>query len=164
MKKPGMTDPPKKKRINTPREVVVRLTGDQQAAKARAEYRMATRMLGEAEITARRGDTPSSTVHAAYYSMHHCARAVLLVLGGVDKWGDVPKSHEHVIEHFAKQAQRHGQDVAALGPVLIAARARRNIADYDTIQELDAAVAVELTWDARAFVDLCARTWKLQAT
>jgi len=103
VKKPGMTHPPKKKRTNKPRpEPPERLPREQQLSKAAAEFKKAMRFLRQAELAADRGGLPDGCVHLAYYAMHHCAVAPLLCNGGVDKYGDVPQSHEHVTEHFSK--------------------------------------------------------------
>jgi hypothetical protein len=77
MKKPGMTHPPKKKHVTTPRTPVVRLTHEQQLAKARAEMRKAGRIMSEAKVLIANEVAPMACVHSAYYAMHHCAIAVL---------------------------------------------------------------------------------------
>jgi uncharacterized protein (UPF0332 family) len=154
-----MTHPPKKRHLNKPRQEVVRLTLSQQLEKAQAEFAKASQHLDEAIAVAKHGDAPTATIHAAYYAMHHCAIAVLLVEGGVDKYGDVPKSHEHVAEHFAKLVAGMDEDMARMGPALTRARVDRMSADYDLTIVATIAAARELVVDARQFLARSQSRW-----
>lgn len=158
MTKPGMRHPPKKKHTAKPRPApVIRLSVDEQQAKAQFELSKALTHLHEAEVAAVRGDTPNACVHSSYYAMHHCAIAVLLANGGVDKYGDVPASHEHVIEHFGKAVADVRPELINLGMLLGRARISRNEADYGLDYSASNADATNSARDARLFVDACGR-------
>lgn len=111
-----MADPPKKKHFKRPREEVIRLSRDEQVAKAAAEFAKAERKLADAELLAGRGDTPEPCAHAAYYAMYHAACAAILLAGGSTKRGDVPDNHRDVLLAFGRlvkpvsgAAQRDGR-------------------------------------------------------
>ena len=61
--------------------------------------------LGEALAMSSWGGAPNACIHSAYYAMYFIAVAALLRAGGVGKRKDVPESHEHVIQHYAKLAE-----------------------------------------------------------
>jgi uncharacterized protein (UPF0332 family) len=70
------------------------------------------------------GGAPNACLHSAYYGMYHAATAVLHISGGVGKAKHVPHSHEHVLEHFTKLAERFGPDGVEAAKLLNRARAR----------------------------------------
>ena len=159
---PGMRHPPKKKHSSRPRPgPVVRLTVEQQRLKASSEFSKSLMHLGEAELAAVRGGTPNACIHSAYYAMHHCAVAVLLMTGGVDKYGDVPGSHEHVALHFGRTLADRSPDLATLGLMLARARSDRTNADYGLGFSASDDDALSTSKDARAFVDACRLHWQL---
>ena len=162
MTKPGMRHPPKKKHASKPRPAVhVSLTAEQQRLKASSEFSKALLHLGEAELAASRGGTPNACIHSAYYAMHHCAIAVLLMKGGVDKYGDVPGSHEHVAQHFGKAVADLPPGLAELCLMLGRARSDRTDADYGLGFSASDADALATTVLARTFVDACQQFWML---
>lgn len=160
MKRLGMTQPPKKKHPKRPREPApIRIPRDVQLSKARAEFEKAATLLQEAESAVAKGGLPNAAVHLGYYAMHHCAIAALLVAGGVDKYGDVPRSHEHIATHFGiLVAAREGLE--HLGPKLRKAMDARMGVDYDTAYRVSAADAAELAGTARQFLEACKAGWK----
>jgi uncharacterized protein (UPF0332 family) len=91
--------------------------------------------------------------------MYHAAAAALFASGGVGKRRDVPKSHEHVLEHFGKLVANETNDLAGQGQVLSAARNDRMVADYDMVRGAEHIDAVETTKSARKFVDACGKRW-----
>jgi uncharacterized protein (UPF0332 family) len=91
--------------------------------------------------------------------MYHAASAALFAAGGVGKRRDVPKSHEHVIEHFGKLVANETGDLAGQGKVLSVARNERMVADYDMVRVASGIDAAETTKSARKFVDACMRKW-----
>jgi uncharacterized protein (UPF0332 family) len=91
--------------------------------------------------------------------MYHAAVAALFASGGVGKRRDVPKSHEHVIEHFGRLVANETGDLAGLGKVLSVARNERMVADYDMVRSASGIDAAETTKLARKFVDVCMRKW-----
>jgi hypothetical protein len=111
--------PPKKKHVNKPRPApVIPLSDDERAAKAQDEFEKGMIHLIEAERLAAWGQAPNACVHSAYYAMHHCASAAILAAGGVGKHRDVPKSHEHVIQHYGKLVAAEPGDLGHSGLVL----------------------------------------------
>jgi uncharacterized protein (UPF0332 family) len=159
MKKPGMTHPPKKKHAAKPRAQVVRLTEEQQLAKARAEMRKAMDILSEAKALAATEIAPMACVHSAYYAMHHCAIAVLLVTGGADRFGDVPGSHKHVVEHFAARIESDAKALTGLVEDLRGALVDRVTADYDAHGAVSMGEATHLVAQAEAFLAKCGSQW-----
>jgi len=152
--------PPKKKHTNRPRPApVVPLTDTERGARAQEEYEKGLIHLIEAERMAAWGRAPNSCVHAAYYAMHHAARAALFATGGVGARKDVPKSHEHVLEHFGKLTQKEPADLGEAGRWLNQARTDRMVADYDLVRGAVAFEATETTRLARRFVDAVAARW-----
>jgi uncharacterized protein (UPF0332 family) len=152
--------PPKKKHSNKPRpEPVVPLTPSERAVKAQEEFEKAVTHLIEAERMADWGRAPNACVHSAYYAMHHAAAAAILASGGVGKHLDVPKSHEHVIQHYGTIVAKENESLAATGPMLNRARTDRMVADYDLVRGADAHDATETTVNARTMVDLIMARW-----
>jgi hypothetical protein len=99
--------PPKKKHANRPRPPVVEpLTDSARREKAQQEFDKAVTHLIEPERLVQWGQAPNACVHSAYYAMHHSACAALLAAGGVGKYLDAPKSHEHVIQHYGNLVAR----------------------------------------------------------
>lgn len=124
--------PPKKKHANKPRPTaVIPLTAEERLTKARLEFAKALMHLGEAEQLASSKAAPNACVHSAYYAMHHCAVAAILAAGGVGKYLDAPKSHEHVIEHYGKLVIGEAGELGLSGLWLSRARTDRMVADYD---------------------------------
>ena len=107
------------------------------------------------------GTSPNACAHAAYYAMHHCACAAILIAGGVGKYRDVPKSHEHAIEHYGVLTASEGGLLGESGKALSRARTDRTIADYDLGQTVSTAEASAMTADAKRLVEACARRWRL---
>jgi uncharacterized protein (UPF0332 family) len=156
-----MPDPPKKKHTKRPRPgPVVRISCDEQLLKAAGEYAKAERLLREAEVMVKMGTVPNASVHAAYYAMHHCANAVLLREGGVDKYGDVPKSHQHVIEHFIKLVGG-SPELKILGISISEAFRGRLVADYELNNDPTEQQAKAALESSRAFLGACRTRWQL---
>ncbi|HEV7228732.1 HEPN domain-containing protein [Brevundimonas sp.] len=153
--------PPKKKHQNRPRPLpVVPLTDTQRRARAIEEMVKAETLLAEAEKLAVWGEAPLACVHSAYYAMHHAAVAALFATGGVGRVGDVPKSHEHVIQHFGNLVEGLGDEaLRASGVALSRARTDRVAADYDMDVGFTSAEAADLVASARALVEAVKATW-----
>ena len=153
-------DPPKKKHRAKPRkEPVPPLTEDERAIQAHEEFQKAIIHLIEAERMAEWGQAPNACVHSAYYAMHHCACAAILASGGVGNRRDVPKSHEHVIEHYGKLVAGEAGYLKNSGLILSRARTDRIVADYDLVNGATRADATVLTGEARRFVEACKARW-----
>lgn len=120
--------------------------------------------LAEAERLAKWGQAPNACVHSSYYAMHHCAAAAILSAGGVGRRGDVPKSHEHVIEHFAKLVEGEPGPLGQCGRVLSRARSDRMMADYDLVRHAGDDQAVAAVKYAKALIDACSARWRLGPT
>lgn len=118
--------------------------------------------LAEAERLANWGQAPNACIHSAYYAMHHCAAAAILLAGGVGKRGDVPKSHEHVIEHFGNLVEHEAGALGQCGRMLSLARSERMMADYDLVRDAKPSEAAETVADARKFFDACRARWPLR--
>jgi uncharacterized protein (UPF0332 family) len=156
--------PPKKKHVNRPRPAVVLPISDRdRSIKAQGEFEKAMIHLEEAEKLAAWGGAPNACVHSAYYAMYHCAAAAILASGGVGKHRDVPKSHEHVIEHYGKLVASEAGDLGQSGMVLNRARADRMVADYDLIRGATQKDAELTTAEARKLVDACRGKWSFGA-
>ncbi len=152
--------PPKKKHPPQPRRPPTEpLSDEARRNRASHEFGLAQVHLAEAEKLAVWGEAPNACIHSAYYAMHHCAVAVLLAAGGVGKSKDVPRSHEHVIEHFGNLVAGEPQDLAELGVLLSRARRDRMAADYGTAVIPGADRAAAITSEARRFFDACAARW-----
>ncbi len=100
--------------------------------------------------------------------MHFIAVAALLRAGGVGKRKDVPESHEHVIEHYAKLVETLPPPFKESGKLLNRARDMRVEADYfrDEDGNLEfgvhgatAAEASKLTEQASSFIANWLRRW-----
>jgi uncharacterized protein (UPF0332 family) len=152
--------PPKKKHVNKPRPAaVVPLSDSERSIKAQAEFEKAMIHLIEAERLAEWGNAPNACIHSAYYAMHHCASAAILAAGGVGKRLDVPKSHEHVIEHYGKLVAAEPGNFGQSGRVLSRARTDRMAADYDLVRGANNRDAAATTAEARAFINACMSKW-----
>jgi uncharacterized protein (UPF0332 family) len=131
----GKKHPPRKKHPNKPRPLPVQPLSDlERSTRAQEEFDKAFIHLVEAEKLAEFAQTPNACIHSAYYAMYHAATAALFASGGVGKRGDVPKSHEHVVEHFGKLVANEMGDLAGQGKVLSTARNDRMVADYDMVR------------------------------
>ncbi|MCB1488534.1 MAG: hypothetical protein KDJ88_13905 [Bauldia sp.] len=160
MKRSGMKHPPKKKHTNKVRKPPVEpLSEDERSALAQQEFDKSVLHLEEAESLSGWGKTPNACAHSAYYAMHHCAAAAILAAGGVGKRKDVPKSHEHVIEHFGKLTESEPGFLGDAGRALSRARTDRDVADYQLERSVSSADAAATTIEARKFVDACAAKW-----
>jgi uncharacterized protein (UPF0332 family) len=160
MSRGGKEHPPKKKHFNKPRPMpVVPLSDSERLTKAQEEFEKAMIHLVEAERLAEWGNAPNACVHSAYYAMHHCASAAILAAGGVGKRQDVPRSHEHVIEHFGKLVAAEPGDFGQSGKVLSRARTDRMAADYDLVRGANKSDAAATVADARGFVKACMSKW-----
>ncbi len=148
--------PTKKKHPRRPREVpVLPLSEGERRERAQLEYRKANLHLAEAEALVEMAAAPNACAHAAYYAMHHGACAALLLAGGVGKRKDVPKSHEHVLEHFTSLVLNETGPLARTGLMLNRARGERVIADYDLGADIAIVEAAAVTKDARVFLEAC---------
>jgi uncharacterized protein (UPF0332 family) len=156
----GAKHPPKQKHSSKPRRPpVVPLSDVERTVKAQQEFEKAMIHLIEAERLAAWGHAPNACAHSAYYAMHHCAAAAILTAGGVGKRGDVPQSHEHVIEHFGRLVASESGDLGESGMLLSRARTDRMVADYDLVRGIAQDEAAALAADARKFVDACRTKW-----
>jgi uncharacterized protein (UPF0332 family) len=104
------------------------------AINAQEEFDKAVIHLVEAERLAAWGEAPNSCIHSAYYAMYHAASAYILASGGVGKRLDVPKSHEHVLQHFGKLVASEPGELSLMGKELSAARNERMVADYFVVR------------------------------
>jgi uncharacterized protein (UPF0332 family) len=155
--------PPKKKHSNRPRpELIAPLTEDERRLSAQMEFAKAIMHLEEAEAQVKAKIAPNACAHSAYYAMYHCAAASILAAGGVGKRKDVPASHTHVIEHFAKIVETEGGALAECGPMLSRAQTDRDVADYNLVKGVTQKDAAALVADARRFVEACNAKWKLR--
>jgi len=93
--------------------------------------------------------------------MYHAASAAILASGGVGKHLDVPKSHEHVIQHYGKIISLETGFLAESGLVLNRARTDRMASDYGLVRGASKQDATRIAADARKFVDACVKKWKL---
>src|SRR5947199_3772781 len=135
-------------RQQTATRAVVPLSDSERSIKAQAEFEKAMIHLIEAERLAEWGNAPNACIHSAYYAMHHCASAAILAAGVVGKRRDVPKSHEHVIEHYGKLVAVEPGNLAHSGRVLSRARTDRMDADYDLVRRATKKDAAATTADA----------------
>jgi uncharacterized protein (UPF0332 family) len=159
----GNPQPPKKKHANRPRPAPVEPLSDlDRRIKAQGEFEKAMIHLIEAERMAAWGDAPNACVHSAYYAMHHCASAAILLAGGVGKRRDVPQSHEHVIQHFGNLVAAEAGYLGQSGMALSRARSDRRRADDDLMRGATSADAVETAKQARLFVAACREKWNFE--
>ena len=160
MSKGARAHPPKKKHAPQPRRTPAQpLSEEARRNRAADEFALAEMHLAEAEKLAAWGQAPNACIHSAYYAMHHCAVAALFAAGGVGKTKDVPRSHEHVIEHFGNLSAGESEGIAELGTFLSRARRDRMAADYGTAAIHVADRAATITGEARRFLDACAVRW-----
>jgi uncharacterized protein (UPF0332 family) len=157
-----MRHPAKKKHPNKPRpDPVIPLSDLDRLRLSNQEFQKALIHLAEAEKLAEWGQAPNACVHSAYYAMEHCAAAALLANGGVGKRKDVPKSHEHLIEHFGKLVEGKPGTLGDCGRMLSRARTDRMTADYNLVESVSDEDARDTTSEARKFMDACAAVWRL---
>jgi uncharacterized protein (UPF0332 family) len=157
-----MKHPAKKKHPNKPRpDPVVPLSDIERLQLSNEEFAKALIHLAEAEKLAEWGQAPNACVHSAYYAMEHCAAAALFANGGVGKRRDVPKSHEHLIEHFGNLVEGKPGILGECGRMLSRARTDRMKADYGLVESVSEEDARDTTSDARKFVDACEAAWRL---
>ncbi len=144
------------------------LTPAQRESQAEEAEEKAAIHLREALAISSWGGAPNACIHSAYYSMHFIAVAALLRAGGVGKRKDVPESHEHVIEHYAKLVETLPPPFKESGKLLNRARDMRVEADYfrDEDGNLEfgvhgatAAEASKLTEQASSFIANWLRRW-----
>jgi uncharacterized protein (UPF0332 family) len=95
--------------------------------------------------------------------MYHAATAVLHIAGGVGKTKHVPKSHEHVLEHFAKLAESVGGDATDASKILNRARSARMTADYGGAESPEDDEVEEIVQNARRFLEICVQLLGLPA-
>jgi uncharacterized protein (UPF0332 family) len=159
---PRERHPPKKKHGPRPRpEELPPLSDTQRHEKAVGEFEKALLHISEAEWVAASGEAPNTCVHSAYYAMHHAAAAAILASGGVGKHRDVPKSHEHVIDHFEKIVEGEPEPLGSGASLLNRGRSRRIVADYGLYASATAAEAAELTKQARILLEVIRTRWNL---
>jgi uncharacterized protein (UPF0332 family) len=139
------------------------ISDDERKALVGFEHAAAVRHPNEAIAIQTWGGAPNACVHAAYYGMCHAATAVLHIAGGVGKAAHVPKSHEHVLEHFTRQAQKVGGDALEAAKLLNRARSARMTADYGGAELPEDDDVAECVADARRFVAICVQFLALPA-
>lgn len=109
-------------------------------------------VTGRAEV-----EIPEVVAHAAYYSMHHAAVAVLTAhdVG-------IPKTHSGLIARLGQLDRERSWQ--AKGDVALLSRAldRRLIADYQAVESLTIEHARSARDDAVAFVAFCERMLRAQ--
>jgi uncharacterized protein (UPF0332 family) len=127
------------------------------------EHAVAEIHLKEAIAIQAWGGAPNACVHAAYYGMYHAATAVLHIAGGVGKAKHVPKSHEHVLEHFTTLALTAGPDGAEAAKLLNRARSVRMTSDYGGAEPPDDDEIEQCVVDACRFVEICVQLLGLAA-
>ena len=159
-----MSDPPKKKHKANARPIVVTpLTESERRLRAASEFAKARAYLDELEKISVIKNIAIARVHLAYYAMHHCACAAILMSGGVGKLLDFPKSHQHVLEHFAKIVAGEPGYLAAAGQALSRAKRLREMGDYEMDQNPSQAEADEAAEEAFTFLAACSARWDLPA-
>lgn len=164
----GWTEATKKKPTRPRPPPVEVLTDSQRESQAEDAEAKAAIHMREALAMSTWGEAPNSCIHSAYYAMHFIAVAALLRAGGVGKRKDVPESHEHLIQHYAKLAETLPPPFTESGKLLNRARDMRVEADYfrDENGNLQfgmhgatAAEASDLTAQASSFMDNWLRRW-----
>jgi len=144
------------------------LTPGQRESRAEDAEAKATVHLREALAMSIWGEAPNACIHSAYYAMHFIAVAALFRAGGVGKRKDVPESHEHVIQHYAKLAETLPSPFTESGKLLNRARSMRVEADYFSNANATwhsgphgatATEASELTAQASSFISAWLRRW-----
>ena len=154
--------PAKKKHTNKPRPgPVVAWTDAQRFQRRDFEFALALRTLAEAKGVVASASFPISSVHGAYYAMHHCAIASILASGGVGKSKSFPESHLGVIEHFSKVSDKIGDRLAGAGAKLNYAFELRKSADYGIGREITHEIAQEVVAVASEFIEVCRAQWSL---
>jgi uncharacterized protein (UPF0332 family) len=138
---------------------MVPLSDAERMMKAQQEFEKALIHLNEAELMAAWGKAPNACVHSAYYAMHHCATAAILVAGGVGQRRDAPQSHEHIIQHYGNLIASEPGYLGGSGKVLGRARTDRMVADYNLIRGISKEEAAVTVQEARQFVDACRKKW-----
>lgn len=118
---------------------------------ALAAWSNAERHLREAE-SQNPDVSPLATVHIAYYSMFHAARAVLL-----RQAGSAPKKHGSVVGQFGLLAKSGTPELKAAASDLRKAQDQRILGDYGNAGDLTVQTATETRQKAVAFLDLCSR-------
>jgi uncharacterized protein (UPF0332 family) len=101
--------------------------------------------------TMQRPEAAGATVHEAYYSMFHAARAALL-----RATGSAPKKHSSVIEQFGLLVRGRSDALRQAAHDLNKLEDSRIIADYGQVKRLSADEALDALNRARAFLGLCA--------
>ena len=115
---------------------------------------MAVRHLEEAQAVRAAGVAPLSTVHSAYYAMHHAARAVLILKAtGPDIVG--PRSHGSVVQEFGRLMKGGTAPLLQAGRDLNLMMRERTAADYGVTYLATTAVAHAAVARAATFLDLC---------
>jgi uncharacterized protein (UPF0332 family) len=127
------------------------------------EHEAAEMHLREAFALQAWGGAPNACVHAACYGMYHAATAVLHIAAGVGKAKHVPKSHEHVLEHFTILALKVGDDGAEAAKLLNRARSVRMTVDYGGAERPDEDDVARCVEDAHRFVAICVQFLGLPA-
>jgi uncharacterized protein (UPF0332 family) len=81
------------------------------------------------------------------------------VTGGADKFGDVPASHKHVVEHFTIRIESDAKALTGLAENLRGALVDRITADYDVQGTVTLDEARNLVAEAEAFLAKCGVQW-----
>ena len=128
----------------------------------RFEHGAAELHLKEAIAILEWGDAPNACIHSAYYGMYHAATGVLHIAGGVGKTKHVPRSQEHVLQHFTKLAEAAGEKGLEAAQLLNRARSARMTADYGGVEPPDEDEVKDAVADARRFIDICIEFFALE--
>ena len=138
------------------------LSDEERAQLIRFEHGAAELHLKEAIAILAWGEAPNACIHSAYYGMYHAATAALHVAGGVGKTKRVPKSHEHVLQHFTRMAEAAGEEGIEAAQLLNRARSARITADYGGAEPPAEDEVEESVADARRFIEVCVKFFGLE--
>ena len=124
------------------------------AAAVAGRWSLAVKHPDEAKATGAMGQAPISTIHSAYYAMHHAARAVLVSRAtGADVVG--PRSHGAVVQEFGRLVKGGPADVLQARRGLNQLMDERTAADYGVTFVANPADALAAVGRAIAFLDVC---------
>jgi hypothetical protein len=86
------------------------------------------------------------------------------IVGGVGSAKHVPKSHEHVLEHFTKLTDKLGDHAIEAAKLLNRVRSVRMTADHGGAEPPDQEALKMFVADASPFVEICVRWLGLPPT
>lgn len=107
----------------------------------------ARRALSDADLLAENGSAEAA-INRAYYAVFSTARAALLLKD------ETPRTHAGVVRRFGYHFVRTERVSEEIGGILSTAQSMREEADYDVFSDFELEEAIELTRDARRFVDI----------